>query len=133
MPMPKKTRNNCLNCGVELKRPTSKYCSNKCQANIRTKSYENDFLLGQNLSVSVNTLRQLLKKYFNNTCQSCMLDTWQSKQIPLEIHHYDGNHLNNTKENLTLFCPNCHALTDNYKYKNSKLNPSTRIYRHKTI
>ena len=36
----------------------------------------------------------------------------------LELHHIDGNHSNNELSNLTLLCPNCHALTDNYRGKN---------------
>jgi hypothetical protein len=38
--------------------------------------------------------------------------------IPLEVHHIDGNHLNNELENLQLLCPNCHALTENWRGKN---------------
>lgn len=34
--------------------------------------------------------------------------------IPLQIHHIDGNCLNNEENNLELLCPNCHALTENY-------------------
>lgn len=32
--------------------------------------------------------------------------------------HKDGNHLNNELENLELLCPNCHALTENWRGKN---------------
>ena len=45
---------------------------------------------------------------------------WNSKPIPLEVHHIDGNKTNNTLENLMIVCPNCHAQTDNYKSKNKK-------------
>ena len=38
--------------------------------------------------------------------------------IPLELHHIDGNNQNNNLTNLTLLCPNCHAMTDNYRGKN---------------
>ena len=37
----------------------------------------------------------------------------------LELHHIDGNHKNNTLDNTLLLCPNCHSLTDNYKFKNA--------------
>ena len=36
------------------------------------------------------------------------------KEIPLEVHHVDGDRLNNELTNLQLLCPNCHAQTDNY-------------------
>ena len=51
-------------------------------------------------------------------CECCGNKEWQGKPIPLELHHIDGNHSNLKLENLQLLCPNCHALTDNYKGKN---------------
>lgn len=39
-------------------------------------------------------------------------------EIPLEVHHVDGDRLNNELSNLQLLCPNCHAQTDNYCGKN---------------
>jgi len=52
---------------------------------------------------------------FLNVCKQI---TWLEKDIPLELHHIDGDHSNNELSNLTLLCPNCHALTDNYRGKN---------------
>ncbi len=51
-------------------------------------------------------------------CENCGLEEWQGKKIPLEVHHIDGNELNSGLSNLQILCPNCHALTDNYKGKN---------------
>lgn len=51
-------------------------------------------------------------------CECCGLEEWNDKPIPLEVHHEDGDHLNNEIENLKLLCPNCHALTENYRGKN---------------
>ena len=42
------------------------------------------------------------------------------KEIPVEVHHIDGDKLNNTLENLQILCPNCHYFTDTYKSKNRK-------------
>ena len=52
-------------------------------------------------------------------CECCKNTEWLGKKIPLEIHHIDGNNMNNTIENLQLLCPNCHAQTDNYRNKNT--------------
>ena len=50
-----------------------------------------------------------------NFCEECKLSEWRGKPIPLEIHHKNGNNMDNRFENLMLICPNCHALTDNYR------------------
>jgi hypothetical protein len=51
-------------------------------------------------------------------CEVCGLTEWMSKPIPLEVHHIDGKELNSELNNLLLTCPNCHALTDNYRGRN---------------
>lgn len=57
-----------------------------------------------------------------NKCEQCGLDKWQGKDMPLEVHHCDGNHLNNDLTNLQLLCPNCHALTENWRGRNANKN-----------
>lgn len=52
-----------------------------------------------------------------HTCERCKQSVWENLPIPLEIHHIDGIRLNNHESNLQLLCPNCHALTDNYRNK----------------
>lgn len=39
---------------------------------------------------------------------------WLGKPIKLQIHHRDGNVLNNTQKNIMLICPNCHTQTENW-------------------
>ena len=51
----------------------------------------------------------------SNRCESCGLDTWMGKPIPLELHHINCNNQDNRLENLLLLCPNCHAMTDGYR------------------
>jgi hypothetical protein len=51
-------------------------------------------------------------------CEVCGLTEWMDKPIPLEVHHIDGQELNSELDNLLLTCPNCHALTDNYRGRN---------------
>ena len=53
-------------------------------------------------------------------CESCGLTQWQNMDIPLELHHLNGDNRDNRLENLQLLCPNCHALTDTYRGKNNK-------------
>ena len=61
-----------------------------------------------------------LREHYKKTtgidrCERCGLDTWQDQSIPLEIHHINGINTDNRLENLQLLCPNCHALTNNYR------------------
>jgi len=55
-------------------------------------------------------------------CESCGLREWLGKSIPLELHHANGVHNDHRLPNLQLLCPNCHALTENYRGKNQRRN-----------
>lgn len=53
-----------------------------------------------------------------------------TQKIPIELNHIDGNFENNNINNLELLCPNCHALTSNYKGANKKKGrPRSKYYR----
>ena len=61
-------------------------------------------------------LRERYKKTTSiNYCENCKSKEWMGQQIPLEIHHINGVNTDNRLENLQLLCPNCHALTNNYR------------------
>lgn len=47
-------------------------------------------------------------------CECCGLSTWMGKPIPLELHHKDFNHYNNSINNLQILCSNCHMQAHNY-------------------
>jgi len=75
--------------------------------------------LSNELQITSHKLRlRLLKdKIFEHKCYLCNNSTWQNQPIPLELHHLNGNHLDNNLKNLTLICPNCHSFTPNHKSK----------------
>lgn len=54
-------------------------------------------------------------------CERCNNSTWLGKPIPLELHHINGNRFDNCLSNLQILCPNCHALTNNFKGKNNNI------------
>lgn len=79
--------------------------------------------LEKSSDIQTNKIRtRLLEEgYKEYKCESCGLTTWMDKPIPLEVHHKDGNRHNNIIENFALLCPNCHAFTDSYRGKNSRI------------
>lgn len=64
--------------------------------------------------------REYIKRILDGEekCEICGIGNWLGKKISLQIHHKDGNHNNNSVDNLQLVCPNCHAQTDTYCGKN---------------
>src|SRR5262249_22609440 len=73
--------------------------------------------LEQTCKLKNRLLREELKPH---RCEKCGLTDWLGSPIPLELHHRDGDRSNNTLPNLQLLCPNCHALTGNYRGKKKK-------------
>lgn len=51
-------------------------------------------------------------------CELCGISEWQGKELPLELHHKDGNHYNNNFENLMILCPNCHSIQEGNSGRN---------------
>ena len=47
-------------------------------------------------------------------CEKCGGGEWLGEEMPLELHHVNGDRFDNRLLNLQLLCPNCHALTNNY-------------------
>ena len=60
--------------------------------------------------------RERLLKESNHSCIQCGFSkTRECGGSILEIDHIDGDHTNNCRENLRVLCPNCHALTPNFR------------------
>lgn len=85
------------------KRPIEDYLTNK-----------------QRISSHALRLRLIKDGIFSECCSNCGLTKWNTKKIPLELDHINGNHLDNELNNLRLLCPNCHAQTPNHAGKNKK-------------
>ena len=52
-------------------------------------------------------IKDNIKEY---KCEICGLSEWLGVPIPLELHHKNCNHYDNSLDNLQILCPNCHAL-----------------------
>lgn len=51
-------------------------------------------------------------------CESCGLSEWRGADIPLSLHHVNGDRHDNRLENLQVLCPNCHSQTDTWAGRN---------------
>ena len=117
-------RSYCLNCGKEVTRGRS-YCDNTCYAEYQRKEYIKRWKEGKETGIIgkddiATAVRIYLREKYNNSCQLC---GWSQTNtftgiVPLQIHHIDGNCMNNSEENLQLLCPNCHSLTENFGARN---------------
>lgn len=56
-------------------------------------------------------LRYEKRKY---KCEICGINTWNGKELKLQVHHIDGIKHHNNPGNLLILCPNCHSQTDNF-------------------
>jgi len=80
-----------------------------------------DFLTNKFFIQSYKLKNKLFdEKIKEEICENCKRKDWMDKKIPLELHHIDGNNENNNLSNLQILCPNCHAITDNYRGKKLK-------------
>ena len=79
-----------------------------------------EILVEHSTFINANHLRERLLKegLKQHKCEYCGYSEWMGQPIALELHHINAIRDDQRLENLQLLCPNCHALTDNYRGKN---------------
>ena len=96
-------------------------CYTKKESYVNEEIQLEDILSNKKFCDSYKLSKKLIKAGLKEyKCEKCYLTCWRGEKISLELHHKDGNRRNNNLDNLQLLCPNCHALTDNYRAKNIK-------------
>src|ERR1051325_1602136 len=125
MSVPKKERPLCKNCGQSVNLMASVYCSNTCQSEYQYRDYIRGWKAGELCGLKADNapsghVRRYLIERDGEKCSEC---GWAKRhpiteRVPLEIHHINGNHMDNSENNLKLLCPNCHSLTPTFKALN---------------
>lgn len=61
-----------------------------------------------------------------NRCERCGIDEWQGEPLDPQLHHKNGNGLDNRLPNLEFLCANCHSLTDTWGGRNGHRKPKRK-------
>lgn len=96
------------------------YSGNQSSKGIPSKRRKDALELLENPGVGASRIRRRLIEdgYKENKCECCGLSEWMGRPIPLELHHIDFNHFNNSLDNLQILCSNCHMQAHNYNNNN---------------
>jgi len=141
--MPTKTFRKCsiIGCHNELRVGAFKYCSIKCSHVVQKKKACSQvpayriraeaFLIrgGHYGYVAPHFLARFLRDYYAERCLRCGWSQRHPKtgNVPIEVEHIDGDWENNRLTNLTLLCPNCHALTPTFRGLNRERGRAYRL------
>jgi len=126
----------CFGCGLPTVR---KFCTAACCSRTRHAEIVKQWQAGRYNAVNKfgqirAPIRNYLLKKFDSRCTKC---GWheinpESGKVPVQVEHIDGNYRNNTEDNLTLLCPNCHSLTPTYMALNRGKGRASRMKRYKS-
>jgi predicted RNA-binding Zn-ribbon protein involved in translation (DUF1610 family) len=114
-------KKRCLICGKGISRNST--CSSpKCKKELIIRRFiEKSKEPNYHISCISKSFRLWFEEYRGPfQCEECgvYLENRYSGKCILEVHHKDGNRRNSNLDNLKLLCPNCHAMTENYRALN---------------
>lgn len=109
----------CLNCGKYIGKTKKLYCSRECQTTAE-RNKKIDLWKKEPSRYYVEKVPEFIRDYiygkYEYCCSSCGnndVNPFSGRTI-MQLHHIDGNCKNNSEDNLTILCPNCHAMTNNF-------------------
>lgn len=112
----------CGNCSGPVRHGANWHCSHKCAQRARFERFIKYWKDG-NVPAIHKHYRQIKRYMVETHGEKCSLCGWSSRNdftgnIPIQMHHKDGDYTNMDEGNLQLLCPNCHSLTGNYGFRN---------------
>lgn len=118
----------CKCCFSIIKR-SGHFCSMKCRNDFM---YMERFLTwyynGKNFKGTHVQIKDFIILIDGYKCLECGIAEYNGKKLTLHLEHINGNAIDNSRENLCLLCPNCHAQTPTYKGRNR--GNGTRLWRN---
>lgn len=87
------------------------------------KTLEIYFKNEQKIGASALRKKLIRDGYKEAKCENCGLTEWMGLPIPLELHHKNFNHYDNSLENLQILCSCCHKQI--HGYNNNNINKTT--------
>ena len=118
-------KKSCICCGKITE--NKKYCNITCWS-LYIKEQRRNRIKKDNFLMDCRKDKWYLIEIRGHSCEICYNSKWNKKDIPLDIHHKNGDSDNNRLDNLQLICPNCHRQTKNHGSKN-KTNSKRKQYR----
>jgi 5-methylcytosine-specific restriction endonuclease McrA len=106
----------------ELKLPLNHLCTDRRGYKPNQRRVDISNYLRENFYCSTSLLKERLfeEGLKEKRCENCLETEWLNTEIPLQLHHIDGDRKNNLLENLQILCPNCHSLTESYAGKSNR-------------
>jgi 5-methylcytosine-specific restriction endonuclease McrA len=121
------TPNNCSYCekpilAKEGRSPyhalVKKFCNARCRNDFSYRVYIEKWKAENTVGTyaTSNHIKRYMIETYGNQCVLCgwCVTNPSTGNVPIALHHIDGNYKNNLESNLQLLCPNCHSLTSNY-------------------
>ena len=107
----------CKQCTKDFKyfpsQQAGHFCSRECSQDFRIKT------IMESGTANKGNAKTYLKRFHKYECSECGISDWQGKKLVLQLEHKDGNPKNNTVDNITWLCPNCHTQTDTWGSRNA--------------
>jgi len=126
-----KYNKKCLSCDKIINGKDKKFCSHKCAKIYQRKELHAKIEAGEyKTCTTMRVIMSYLIEKRGRKCECCGISDWMGKEVPLNVHHIDGDATNNLPDNIQLLCLNCHGQTENYGRKNKN---SSRNYRYSNV
>lgn len=113
-------RKKCIGCHRPTSAAKTTYCSVPCRQNHLIQRWLNGEVDTSTWGHPPEGVRRFLLEEAGHRCTRCGWNEVHpvTGRVPLEIDHTDGDSMNNSRENLVVLCPNCHALTPTFRNLN---------------